>query len=66
MVKIEVVNALGQVIETLHNGELPAGVHETTWNSVVSSGAYFCRMTVVSTENPAKQSMLTKKMLLVR
>lgn len=66
VVKIEVVNALGQVIETLQKGELPAGVHQATWNAAVSSGVYFCRMTAVSTVNPAKQSLLTKKMLLVR
>ena len=66
IVKIEVVNALGQAIETLQKGELPAGVYQATWNSAVSSGVYFCRMTAVSTVNPAKQSLLTKKMLLVR
>jgi hypothetical protein len=66
IVKIEVVNALGQVIETLQKGELPAGVHQATWNAAVSSGVYFCRMTAVSTVNPAKQSLVTKKMLLVR
>ena len=65
-VKIDVVNALGQVIETLQKVELPAGVHQATWNAAVSSGVYFCRMTAVSTANPARQTTLTKKMLLVR
>ncbi|NOX64489.1 MAG: T9SS type A sorting domain-containing protein, partial [Chlorobi bacterium] len=32
-VKLTVINALGQVIAELVNGELSAGVHEVTWNA---------------------------------
>ena len=59
-VKLTVVNALGQVVAELVNGELNAGVHEVTWNaSNVSSGIYFYRI-------EANNFVQTRKMMLLK
>ena len=43
-VKLSVYNLLGQVVATLVDEEIPAGVHEVPWNAVGSSGVYFYRL----------------------
>lgn len=59
-VKLTVVNALGQVVAELVNGELSAGVHEVTWNAAnVSSGIYFYRI-------EANNFVQTRKMMLLK
>jgi len=59
-VKLTVVNALGQVVSELVNGQLGAGVHEVSWNATnMSSGIYFYRV-------EANNFVQTRKMLLLK
>ncbi|MBE0550833.1 MAG: T9SS type A sorting domain-containing protein [Ignavibacterium sp.] len=59
-VTLKVFNLLGEEIETLFEGEQPAGVYEAAFDaSNLSSGIYFYSL---KTDNAS----LTKKMLLVR
>ena len=59
-VKLTVVNALGQVVSELVNGELSAGIHDVSWNAAnVSSGIYFYRI-------EANNFMQTRKMMLIK
>jgi hypothetical protein len=49
VVRLEIFNLLGQKVDTLVDGRLPAGRHAATWNGAgFSSGIYFYRLT---TEN---------------
>lgn len=49
-VSVRVYNMLGQVVKTLVNGTLPAGVHRLSWDATdeggatVSSGMYIYRL----------------------
>ncbi len=49
-VTLGVYNMLGQLVETLYRGELPAGQHQISWNGTdrsgrpLASGVYFCRL----------------------
>jgi hypothetical protein len=59
-VKIKIFNALGQLVETLFDGEKSAGIHTVTFNSKLrSSGVYFYRMEVGN-------KIFNKKMLLLK
>jgi hypothetical protein len=59
-VRLEVFNVLGQRVETLVDGEMPAGYHSVTWDaSSNSSGVYFYKIT-------ASDFVATKKMLLLK
>ena len=42
---LKVYDITGRVVETLMEGEVPAGEHRLQWSAVgLASGAYFCRM----------------------
>jgi hypothetical protein len=44
-VKLEAINVLGEVVSTLANGTLTAGIHEFNFNAGgLPSGIYFCRL----------------------
>jgi hypothetical protein len=49
-VMLGVYNILGQLVETLYQGKLPAGQHQISWNGTdrfgrpLASGVYFCRL----------------------
>ena len=59
-VTLEIYNTLGQVMVTLVDGDLPAGVHKVQWNgSGTSSGIYFYRLR-------AGTFTETKKLLLLK
>jgi hypothetical protein len=59
-VTLRVFNLLGEEIETLVNGEQPAGVYEATFDaSRLTSGVYLYTLKTESTS-------LTKKMILIR
>jgi len=59
-VKLTVVNALGQVVAELVNGELTAGIHDVSWNAAnMSSGIYFYSI-------QADNFVQTRKMLLIK
>ena len=60
VVKLEVLNILGQTVATLHEGPLEAGAHSATWDgSSVGSGVYFYRLT-------ADDFTTTRKMMLLK
>ena len=49
MVSIDIYNIMGQLVDTIHKGELSAGVHSFSWNGAeIASGAYFIRATTAS------------------
>lgn len=57
---LEIYNILGQSVERLHSGILPAGDHKFSWDAArYPSGVYFYRL-------KSSQGVLTKKMLLVK
>jgi hypothetical protein len=59
-VTLKVFNLLGEDIETLFNGEQPAGVYEATFDaSNLSSGIYFCSL-------QTDKYKFTKKMMLLK
>jgi hypothetical protein len=64
-VRLDVYNVKGQLVKTLVDSELPAGVHSVIWNgkdmndNAVSSGVYFYRIT-------SSQGSISKKMLLMK
>jgi hypothetical protein len=51
---------MGQKVETLITGQMPAGRHNVQWDaSGYSSGIYFCRLT-------AGDRIFTKRMTLIK
>ena len=51
---------MGQRVDTIHNGELAAGVHSFSWNGAeIASGSYFIRATTAS--NVATQKVMLMK-----
>jgi len=64
-VTLDIYNVLGQRVNSLVNGELPAGEHTVTWNGTndaggsVASGVYFYRLT-------AGDFVQTKKMMMLK
>ena len=66
ILRLTVYNMLGQPVAVLVNKEVSAGYHEVTWNANAASGIYFYRIETTSNENPSKQFLETKKMLLLK
>jgi hypothetical protein len=59
-VKIQIFNSVGQLVETLFENELKAGLHEVEFSAYsLPSGLYFYRL-------QAGHYMNTRKMLLIR
>ncbi|RPI05216.1 MAG: T9SS C-terminal target domain-containing protein [Ignavibacteriae bacterium] len=65
-VRLVIYNVLGQIIDELVDAEQEAGYKSAVWNAIVTSGLYFYRLEAVSTDNPARRFVETKKMLLLR
>ena len=63
-VKLAVYNLLGQVVATLVDEEIPAGVHEVPWNAAGSSGVYFYRLEAIGVDG--KRYVETRRMVLLR
>lgn len=60
MVRLSVYDILGRQVSVLVNEKKEAGVHEVKFDAAgLSSGVYFCRMTVGS-------FMMSRKMLLTK
>jgi hypothetical protein len=63
-VSLEIYNVLGQRVNTLVNGEMPAGDHTVTWDGrnssggSVSSGVYFYRIQATNFVETKKMMML--------
>lgn len=70
-VNISVYNLLGQLVNTLINKEIEAGIHSVTWdgtdanNKTVSSGVYFYKITAHSLDNSYSFSSV-RKMLFIK
>jgi hypothetical protein len=59
-VSLDVYNVIGQKVETLVNGSLPAGQHSVEFNaSALASGVYFYRLTT-ETETDSRKMILLK------
>jgi len=59
-ISLDVYNVMGQLVYTIHSGELTSGKHTFNWNpSNVSSGVYFIKATTAS--NVATQKVLLMK-----
>ena len=49
LVSVAVYNVMGQLVQTIHSGELTSGVHTFNWNaSNIASGVYFINATTGS------------------
>jgi hypothetical protein len=66
IVRLKMYNTLGQQVKELVNSQQEAGYHEVTWQAGVSSGAYFYRIEAFAVDNPQKQYIETKKLILLR
>jgi len=64
-VRLEILNANGQLVKTLVNNELNPGIHKVEWNGTdnfnnkVSSGVYFYRL--IQNENESSRKMILLK-----
>ncbi len=59
IVKAEIFNVLGELIETIQDGYQPSGFHSVTWNAVANpSGLYFCRISAGSADKTIKMLLL--------
>ncbi len=65
-VRLSVINALGQILVDLVNGEQSAGWNQVVWNANASSGLYLYRLEAVSLSDPSKRFVETRKMLLLK
>jgi hypothetical protein len=65
MVRLEVLNALGQVVGVLVNGVREAGLHEERWHPTgLASGVYVTRLTVVGISDNSASSVARRVLLL--
>jgi hypothetical protein len=63
-VEINVYDALGSLVETLHSGAQNPGTHRLTWNAAnYASGVYFARLQAI---DGAKTQAQTIKMMLLK
>ena len=64
-VRLDIYNVKGQLVRTLLNGDMPAGMHSVLWdgrdnnNAAVASGVYFYRVS-------SPKATQTKRMLLMK
>lgn len=65
-VTIKIYNLLGQSIMEFACGEQNAGYQSVVWNTRVATGIYFYRIEAVDLDNPGKQFIDVKKMLLLK
>jgi len=64
-ISLEVMNILGQNIQTLVQGEYSAGSYKTVWNARnISAGIYFCRLKVISEDGISSSTI--RKMQLIK
>ncbi len=67
IVTLRIYNTLGQLVETLRDGQEDAGYFEVVWNpSGLSSGVYFYRLQATSVDDPTMRTDQTHKLLYIR
>jgi len=65
-VRIEVINAIGQVVGEIADGVFPAGYSQAVWNANVPSGLYIYRITAAAVASPDQKFTQIRKMVLLR
>ncbi len=65
-VRLEIVNILGQLVETLYENEVEAGRHRIVWRTTVPSGFYVCRLSGSTLADPSRRFQVVRKMMLIR
>ena len=69
---LRIYDALGREVKTLVDGQMDAGSKSIDWNATdnagkeVSSGMYFCRMNVSTSQSPSKSIDRVQKMILIK
>jgi len=67
LVKLEIINALGERVNLLENGLKSSGAYESVWNAEsFPSGIYFYRLQAVPIGSQAGDFIQTKKMILLK
>ena len=66
-VKLEIYNSLGQLVKVLVDKKMSAQYYEVKWEvGKISSGMYFYKIIAIDINNPNKNLVQTKKMLLMK
>jgi hypothetical protein len=66
---LKVFDILGNEVATLVNEQKDAGTYKYQFsliNNQLSSGIYFCRLNALSEENPSRNYVQTRKMILMK
>jgi hypothetical protein len=67
LVNLSVVNVLGEEVARLVNGERKAGIHDVLFDGTyLSSGVYYCRLSVTPVDNSSEPFVETRKLLLMK
>jgi hypothetical protein len=66
MVKLEIFSLLGDKLATLVDGANESGFYQTQWTANTSSGTYFVRFEANSLQNPGKNFVDVKRLLLLK
>jgi hypothetical protein len=65
-VRLVVINSLGQTIATIVDAEQEEGYHNVVWRPESASGMYFFKLIAVSSSNPDRQHVATKRVMVLR
>ncbi len=66
-IKLQIINTLGQVIETLVDEQKDAGYYNINWNAAnISSGIYFYRVVAINVNENNHRFVKTGKMILMK
>jgi len=66
MVKLEIFSLLGDKLATLMDGAKESGFYQIQWTANTSSGTYFVRFEANSLQNPGKNFLDVKRLLLLK
>jgi hypothetical protein len=65
-VRLVVINPLGQTIATIVDAEEEEGYHNVVWRPESASGMYFFKLIAVSSSDPDRQHVATKRLMVLR
>ncbi|MBN1396614.1 MAG: M6 family metalloprotease domain-containing protein [Bacteroidetes bacterium] len=66
MVRIEVFDILGRLVNTIVNGVQEARYYEVSWNKGIASGVYFYRMIATGLNDNSKTYIEVRRMVLLK
>ena len=66
VVRLTVVNTLGQVVAVLSEGEQESGRHTVSWKPTSGSGVYFARLEATSLDDVRMRNSEVRKMLFLK